>query len=192
MPDHFRDPQFLDRLKALDESAVNEVVCAYTSHLVSAGMGQGLGEDQSQDVCHNTWITFFEVLPRFEGRSHIRTFLFGIFYHKVSEYRRQKMKFENYDPIDDILESRFKEDGHWLGEVRDPSTYLEEGQMLKIVEQCMEKLPDVQKAVLNMRLIEEFSTEEICEVLNITASNFRQLLFRGRSRVKECVESHLN
>lgn len=192
MNSHFKDPAFLARLKKLEKEAVSEVVSAYTSHLISAGLGQGLSEEKARDVCHNTWLTFFDVLERFEGRSHIRTFLFGIFYHKVSEYRRQNLKYESYDPIDEVLESRFADDGHWNQAVRDPATYLENEQMMKIVEGCMEKLPDVQKAVLTMKLIEEFSTEEICEVLKLSASNFRQLLFRGRSRVKECVESHLD
>ena len=40
-----------------------------------------------------------EGIGRFEGRSHIRTFLFGIFYNKVSEHLRNRQRAEVNDPI---------------------------------------------------------------------------------------------
>ena len=97
--ENFSSPDFIERLKKCDSSALTSIVEAYTSHLFKAGLGMGLSEEQSHDTAHAAWTTFFEIIERFEGRSHIRTFLFGIFYNKVSELRRANLKFQKTDRV---------------------------------------------------------------------------------------------
>lgn len=186
--EHFRAPEFLKRLQERESIAVTEVVNAYTSHLYRAGMGLGMSEEKVQDICHNTWATFFEILPRFEGRSHVRTFLFGIFYNKCSEAYRQNGKFEKADPIEDVMESRFADNEHWANPISEPERHVNQTQMLEIIKKCMEALPIQQKAAFAMKVVEERDTEEICNILEVTNTNLRQLLFRGKNRLRECVE----
>ncbi len=186
--EHFRSPEFLEKLQNRDDLAVTEVVNAYTTHLYKAGMGMGISEEKVQDICHNTWATFFEILPRFEGRSHVRTFLFGIFYNKCSEAYRQNGKFEKADPIEEVMESRFKDNDHWSNPISEPERYVNQAQMIDIIEKCMEGLPVQQKAAFSLKVVEQRSTEEVCNILDVTNTNLRQLLYRGKNRLRECVE----
>ncbi len=186
--EHFRSPEFLKKLNERDHGAITEVVNAYTTHLYRTGMGMNMAEEKVQDICHNTWATFFEILPKFEGRSHVRTFLFGIFYNKCSEAYRQNGKFEKTDPIEDVMESRFSDKDHWSNPISDPERHVNEVQMIDIIKKCMEGLPLQQKAAFTLRVVEEKETEEVCNILDVTNTNLRQLLFRGKNRLRECVE----
>jgi len=186
--ENFSSPEFINRLKKRESKALSSIIEAYTSHLFKAGLGMGLNEEQAHDTAHAAWATFFEIIERFEGRSHIRTFLFGIFYNKVSELRRANLKFQKTDPIEDVMESRFQSDGHWREGVMDPSVFAESAQTMSIVEKCLEALPFIQRAVFTMKVVEEEDTSDICNTLDISATNLRQLLYRGKNRLRECVE----
>ena len=189
MTTNFSSDDFLKSLKAGENSARDSIVRAYTQHLYKAALGQGLSEEQSHDVAHSTWMTFFDVVARFEGRSHIRTFLFGIFYNKVSELRRSNLKYAQSDPIEDIMESKFQDNGHWKeGLPGDPEQFLDSTQGLDIISLCLDELPELQKAVFQLKVVEEDESEEICNILEISATNLRQLLYRAKSRLRECVE----
>src|SRR5947209_8350058 len=110
---NFSDPEFLDQLRGRDPTALEAIVDAYLPQLLRAARGMGFSPDEAQDLAQSVFVALMESIGRFEGRSHIRTFLFGIFYNKVSEYLREKQKVEVSDPIDEIMESRFDLEGQW-------------------------------------------------------------------------------
>lgn len=188
---NFSDPDFLEKVKALDNEALSHLIDSYTDHLYKAGLGQGLSPEIAQDVTANTWTTFIEVVPRFEGRSHIRTFLFGIFYNKVSEMRRANFKYDKTDPIEEALESSFAPDGHWAKEWADPEKSLSSSEMLKIIQICMDHLPEVQRSAFYLKHVEGEETDSILDILNLTNVNFRQIIFRAKNRIRNCVERAL-
>jgi RNA polymerase sigma-70 factor (ECF subfamily) len=184
----FTGPQFLQRLTKQESSAIEDVIGAYSTHLLRACLGMGFAEDHAKEICHATWATFFEVLPRFEGRSHVRTFLFGILYNKVMEHRRSSKKHESYDPIEDAMESDFKEDGHWIRPPQDPHRYSESTEMIEIIEKCLAHLPDTQRMAFTLKVVFEHDTDEVCNEMEISATNLRQLLFRGKARLRKCID----
>lgn len=189
MATNFSSNEFIESIKAGENSARDAIVRTYTSHLYRAGLGVGLSVEQSHDVAHSTWLTFFDVVARFEGRSHIRTFLFGIFYNKVSELRRSNKKYSETDPIEDIMETKFAEDGHWKeGLPGNPEAALDNAQGLEIISECLDQLPEQQKSVFQLKIVDEEKSGDICNILEISATNLRQLLYRAKTRLRECVE----
>ena len=77
------DTEFAARIRAGDRDALQAVVHAYMSQVLRAARGAGLSPQRAEDVTQGTFATFIEVVPRFEGRSHVRTFLFGILYKSM-------------------------------------------------------------------------------------------------------------
>jgi len=103
----FSSEEFLERLKNRDHEAVTQLVHAYTQQLFRASLGLGFDHTGAQELVQSVWTTFFDVSSRFQGKSHIRTFIFGILYNKASELRRDYSRFDSKDPVEDILEARF-------------------------------------------------------------------------------------
>jgi RNA polymerase sigma-70 factor (ECF subfamily) len=64
-------------------------------------------------------------------------------------------------------------------------------ETLSIVRQVVDGLPEAQKAVIAMRDLAGFSSEEVCESLGISEGNQRVLLHRARTKVRVALEEHL-
>ncbi len=72
------DPEFLALIRAGAPDAIQTVVQTYLGQILRAARGAGLDAQQAEDVTQETFATFIETAPRFESRSHVRTWLFGI------------------------------------------------------------------------------------------------------------------
>jgi DNA-directed RNA polymerase specialized sigma24 family protein len=67
----------------------------------------GFAETEAEDLVQDVFQTFLERLDSFEGRSQLRTWLFGILHRKALERRRATVADDRMDPIDEVFESRF-------------------------------------------------------------------------------------
>lgn len=185
---NFTDPIFLDLLKRRDRAALEQFVEAYLPELLRAGRGMGLSVEDNEDLVQSTFIAMIEGVSRFEGRSHIRTFLYGIFYNKVKEHLREKWRAEDHDPIDEVMESRFDLKGRWRQPPVDMERQMFGQEARKMIQECLESIPPGQRAAFYFREVEEMQTNEICKKMGLTTTNLGVLLFRARNRLRECLE----
>lgn len=182
------DLALLEKLRHKDPEALADIVQQHTSHLYKASLKLGFSSPEAEDLTQNVWITFFDVVDRFEGHSTVRTFLFGILYNKASELRKQKKRLEPTDEIDKILDDHFDSHGHWIKTPIDPEKFLHSTQVLDLIKKCLEFLPLNQKMAFILKDINEESTEETCNILSVTTTNLGVLLYRARNQLRECIE----
>jgi RNA polymerase sigma-70 factor, ECF subfamily len=185
---NFSDPEFLDRLKRHDLEGWEAMVDVYLPQLLRAGRGMGFSPDEAQDLAQSVFVALMESIGRFEGRSHIRTFLFGIFYNKVSEHLREKQKNEGNDPIDEVMESRFDLRGNWRQPPADIEASVFGREVGEMIQACLEKVPQTQRIAFYLREVDEMSTKEICKKMAISVTNLGVMLFRARNHLRECLE----
>jgi RNA polymerase sigma-70 factor (ECF subfamily) len=184
---NFSDKHFVERFRNGDSGAIAAIVDAYLSHILNAARAVGLDETQAQDVVQNTFTTLIEKAPQFEGRSHIRTWLFGIFYRKVAEARRGLEKDRRFDDIDEVVEGRFAPNGSWSKPPQPMAVY--GAELNRFLEECLEDVPLNQRMAFVFREVQDLSAEEICKILEVSRTNLSVLLFRARNRLRECFES---
>lgn len=169
-------------------SILENIIKQYTGYLLRGAFSLGYVGNQADDLVQNVWSTFFEILPRFEGNSQIKTFLYGIMINKVREQKREDSKNQKHDPIDKIMEDRFDSNGHWVKPPINPEQFLETSQTLEIIYDCIEKLPVTQRAAFVLWEIDGNETPEICKILDVTVTNLGVLLYRAKNRLRECIE----
>ena len=187
-PPEFSTPEFLARLQRRDREAVGAVVHAYLPQILRAARGAGLDDAAADDVTQQVFLTFIETLPRFEGRSQVRTWLFGILYHKLREARRGFQRDARHDDIDDVLEQRFDDRGMWQTPPRKTDGDLWDDQIRRHLEECLETVPERHRLAFVLREVEGLATGEICNVLEVTGTNLGVILYRARNRLRECLE----
>ncbi len=187
--DGFAGPDFLDLLRARDESALQRLVSAYLPQILRAARSSGLNPQNAEDVCQSTFVTFIEKIEDFEGRSHVRTWLFGILYRKISEMRRSAARESGGESIDQVMETRFKTDGHWQKPPRGADSATYESEVREHLADCMEGISTDQRMAFILREVEELDSEEICRTMDISRSNLGVLLYRGRNLLRECLEN---
>jgi RNA polymerase sigma-70 factor (ECF subfamily) len=186
--DGFSSQDFLNLLKAQDEAALQRLVNAYLPQILRAARGAGLNRQNAEDVCQSTFVTFIEKIDAFEGRSHVRTWLFGILYRKISEMRRAASREGATESIDQIMENRFKTGGHWQQPPRSTDMAAYEREVREHLAACLEGISTDQRMAFMLREVEELDSEDICQTMDISRSNLGVLLFRGRNLLRECLE----
>ncbi len=180
------DPRLPERIRAGESGAIREVVEAYLQQILRAARGAGLDSQRAEDITQATFAVFIEKASQFEGRSHVRTWLFGILYKKIAEARRGLERDRRADDIEEVVERRFKPDGMWSRPPQPVELY--GAEVRGFIEECLEFLPTSQRMAFVLREVEEMTTEEICKILEVTSTNLGVLLYRGRSRLREFLE----
>jgi RNA polymerase sigma-70 factor (ECF subfamily) len=92
-----------------------------------------------------------------------------------------------------VFDSLFAADGHYLTPPSDwgsPDAALSRREFFDILQMCVDRLPPRVGRVFMMREWLELETDEICQELEITATNAWALLYRARMRLRECLDLH--
>lgn len=198
----------IGRLRTGDEGAFDELVNKHHSGLIRMALGHVADREVAEEVVQDTWMAVIEGLARFEGRSSLRTWIFGILIHKakdrgVREKRHTTFSaFESHDDDNDeaVDPSRFQQSGEWAGhwafppqpwDDQTPEKLLASQQAVRAMNKAIESLPNTLKEVLVLRDVEGVDAKEACEILKITETNLYVRLHRARERVRVAVESFL-
>ena len=182
-------PDFAARIRERDAQALEEVVRRYLPQILRAAGGAGLAPQLAEDVAQDTFATFIETAPRFEGRSHVRTWLFGILYKKIAETRRNLGRDNEMDDIEEVFEQRFDETGSWTRPPRSVDAEVYDAEVRQGIDGCLDRVPTNQRMAFVLREIEGMDTREICKILEVTRTNLGVLLYRVRNRLRECLEA---
>jgi RNA polymerase sigma-70 factor, ECF subfamily len=189
-----RDADLLDRLRAGDEQAFAILVGRYQAALLTLAVGYVPSRAVAEEVVQDAWFGVLRGLGSFEGRSSFRTWLFRILVNRArtaGARERRSVAVEDMGPVVD--QSRFAATGMWSAP---PELWLENlddqamhAKMVACVRSAIGALPPRQREVVTLRDVEGLDSEEVCGVLDISHANQRVLLHRGRSKLRQVLES---
>jgi RNA polymerase sigma-70 factor (ECF subfamily) len=179
---------FLAQIQCQNSQTVEFLVKAYTEPLYKGALGLGFSATHAEELVQSVWVTFFEIAPKFQGRSHVKTFIFGILYNKASELRRDFKKIDDREPIEVVMDSRFAADGHWIKPPIDPQQFMESAETMGLIQRCLDRLPLNQRMAFCLKEIDDHGTNDICKILDVTVTNLGVLLYRAKNRLRECIE----
>lgn len=181
--------ELVRRIQAREPEALAAVVRAHLSQVLRAARGAGLDPQRAEDVTQSTFATFVEKAAEFEGRSQVRTWLFGILYRKIAEAHRELHRETRVDDIEEVVEQRFKPDGSWMRPPEQVDALMHRAEIRKLIEDCLNGVPLQQRMAFVLREVEGLLSEEICKILDVTRTNLGVLLYRVRNRLRECLET---
>lgn len=182
--------EFITQLQARNHEAFGVLINEYQVPLYKAALKMKLDFDQAEEVVQQTWTTFFESVENFEGRSHIRTYLFGILYNKIKELWRSNKKYTT-EFEDEQLEKLFSEEGHYNLSPKSPEQWLNSKQIGSIISELLETLPENQRLAFVLKEINGEPTEEICKILGVSITNLGVLIYRAKNKLRLQLEKRL-
>ena len=190
---HTTDDELLQRLVAGDETAFAALVDRYHSRLVRFAQGFVADWASAEDVAQETWVAVVRGIERFEGRSSLQTWLFGICANRARSAFGRATRTIPVDPHGPTVEpERFDPTGGWAQPPEPWSAVdarLDAESLLQVVRAAIAELPDMQRQVVTLRDVEGLTSKDVCTVLEITEANQRVLLHRGRARIRAAVEA---
>jgi RNA polymerase sigma-70 factor (TIGR02943 family) len=150
--------------------------------------------DVAEELVQETFLAALRARKNFSGRSTIRTWLVGILKHKIIDHFRAKKRVRpltDYETEDHNAAEMFDQSANWKKKPRDwgadPEDAFEQQEFWITLSAAIDDLPERMAEVFKMRELERQSTEEICEILDITPTNLGVLLFRARTRLRDAL-----
>jgi len=160
----------------------------------------------AEEVVQEAWIGILRGLPAFEGRSSLRTWMYKIVANlaKTRGVRESRslpfsaLAGDNDDPVDPSWfqgpEDPFP--GGWRAFPNDwrgiPEDRLLARETLAHVSQALDAMPPMQAEVVRLRDVLGWSSDEVCNTLDLTETNQRVLLHRGRTRIRRVLGTYLS
>jgi RNA polymerase sigma-70 factor (ECF subfamily) len=175
-------------LKERRPGAVEGLIEEFASPLLAAACSWGLSKPDAEEAVQDALVDFLEALKRFEGRSSLKTYLFGVLYHKCSERRRKSAREQATEDIEAAFDARFGSFGVWNCIPRGPEEEAVNDELKGWLADCASGLSVDQRAAFQMKVVEGRETEEVCKILAVTSTNLGVLLFRARNKLRECLE----
>ncbi|MCA1957688.1 MAG: sigma-70 family RNA polymerase sigma factor [Nitrospira sp.] len=202
------DHMLITRLRRGEEAAFDSLVAKHHGALIRMAMGFVADREVAEEVTQDTWMTVIQSLDLFEGRSSLRSWIFGILIHKAKDRgmrERRHTVFSALESIDDEGEeavdpARFHQSGeragHWAFPPRPwddqtPEKLLASKQAVAAMRRAIDALPPTLRTVLVLRDMEGVESADVCAMLQITETNLYVRLHRARERVRQAVETYL-
>src|SRR5919202_1338148 len=201
------DARLIEGLRAHDESAFEQLMREYNASLLRVAQIYVASRASAEDVVQETWLGVLNGIDRFEGRSSLKTWIFRILTN-IAKTRGQRegrsVPFSALERPDAVPEPAVEPErflppdherwpGHWATKPEPwPDERLLAVETREIVERAIEELPPAQRAVISLRDIEGWSSEEPCNALGVSETNQRVLLHRARSKVRRALEEYLS
>ncbi len=158
-------------------------------------------KNTAEDIVQETLLAVIKSGESYKKRSSIRTWLTSILKNKIMDYYRKKGR-ENliddsgFEPSD--FDNAFMRDDGWNGfwnkDFRplkwnmSPEASLEKKDFYRILGKCIGELPARFASAFAMRELNGLKSNEICDILDITPSNFWVIMHRSRASLRKCLE----
>jgi RNA polymerase sigma-70 factor (ECF subfamily) len=197
-------------LRGGDEAAFETLLERYHGTMIAVALNYVRDRAVAEEVAQETWLAVLKGIDRFEGRAALKTWLFQILVNRaktraVRESRAVPMSaLENpdlegagaaVDPDRFLPADHPQWPGHWSSAPQrwdaDPEASLLATETRGWIAEAIAALPASQRLIITLRDVQEWSADEVCESLSISAGNQRVLLHRARSRVRAALEQHL-
>ena len=206
--DYSNDSTLVEQLRAGDEHAFAWLLDRYDSALRRLARTFVATAASADEVVQETWLAVIEGIDRFERRSSLKTWIYRILMNKARTRGvrdKRAVVFSAMSPATDGLGPTFPPDrflppdhadwpGHWAVEPSAwetlPPERLEARETLVEVRNAIDGLPPTHRAVITLRDLDGWSSEEVCDLLDLTPANQRVLLHRARARVRAALETY--
>ena len=202
------DQELVEALRRGDEGAFAALVEELNPALLRLAMAHVPSRAIAEEVVQDTWIGVIKGIDRFEGRSALRTWIFQILLNNArskgvrekrvlpfAAFRRRAEEGADGPAVDaDRFQGRRSEaPGGWARppvEWSSPEEQLASDEARDVMLKAIAALPPRQREVLTLRDILGYSAEDARNALDVSETNQRVLLHRGRSKVRAELERY--
>lgn len=152
------------------KQTLEELVERYQNNLFAVTFNVCKNAQDAEDVVQDTFLRYYTMKKEFDSEQHIRAWLIRVAINKAKNcnrtfWRRNKCSLEEY---------------------MEALTF-ETPESENLFETVM-KLPEKYRIVIHLFYYEDYTVHEIAEILNLSESNVKVRLSRGRALLKEVLK----
>jgi len=174
------DEEIITRVKAGDLALYEVIMRRYNQRLYRIARAILHDDTEAEDIMQDAYVRAYIHLHQFAGRSAFSTWLTRIAVHEALTRLRSRNRHPQVDVTEYDREISMKTPSNSL----DPEQSASTGQLREFLEAAVMNLPESYRTVIMLRDIEELSTAETAEALDLTEENVKVRLHRGHGRIR--------
>lgn len=200
------DDDLVTLLRAGDEEAFRQLIDEFDAPLRRVARTYVSTDAAADEVVQDVWVGVLRGIDRFEQRSTLKTWIYRILMN-IARTRgvrdRRSIPFSSladaegegptFDP-DRFQTLAAQHPGHWsefpMRWHDHPEVRAVGHETIAVVRNALSTLPAAQQEVVRLRDLEGWTGVEVCNALDITDTNQRVLLHRGRAKIRAALESY--
>lgn len=176
-------------------NALSVWVDEYTQPMYTWAFHKVSDAEMAKDLVQDTFLAAAEKLSSFKGDSSPKTWLFSILNYKIIDHYRKKVK-QPHRMENNSFEQFFTSDGEWKKD-KQPSDWSEDSENLldnidfqAVLKECLDALPEQWSTCVKLKYLMNKKGEEICQEVEISPTNYWQIVHRAKLQLRECVEDN--
>jgi RNA polymerase sigma-70 factor (ECF subfamily) len=178
------EPEMIAAVLAGEIQFYHDLIRPYERSVYVMALSYMKNEADAEDVAQEAFIRAFRKLSSFRAESKFSTWLISITINEArTRLRRQALV--RMESLDQLLEEK----GFSPALLRDwreiPSEAIERDEVRNLIKQAVAQLPDIYRQVFLLRDVEELTTSETAEALNISIPSVKVRLHRARMMLQK-------
>jgi len=187
------DFEMVARLREGDDAAYEEIVGQYAGRMLATARRFLTNDEDALDAVQEAFVSAFKAIDRFDGRAKLGTWLFRITVNaSLARLRSRRRNAEC--SIEDLL-PRFQADGHQTrpaaGWSESADRLLEREELRCAVRMCIDSLPADYREIVILRDLEEYDTETVSRLLQVSTSVVKTRLHRARQALRTLLDPYV-
>ena len=177
------DAELCGRIRAGDKSAFERLMRRYNRTLFRTARAILRDDAEAEEAVQDAYLQAYKALPDFRGEAKLSTWLVRIAANEALARRRKLARRETLAPVVGL-------DGAARVPAREgPRDQAERGELRRLIEARIDRLPEVLRSVFVLRAVEDLSVEETAAALGIPPPTVRSRFFRARSRLRAALST---
>jgi RNA polymerase sigma-70 factor (ECF subfamily) len=178
------EPEIIAAILAGEIQLYHELIRPYERSVYLIALSYMKNEADAEDVAQEAIVSAFRKLSSFRAESKFSTWLISITINKARTLLRRQalVRMESLDQLPE-------EKGFSPALLRDwreiPSEAIERDEVRNLIQQAVAQLPDIYRQVFLLRDVEELTTSETAEALNISIPSVKVRLHRARMMLQK-------
>ncbi len=176
------DRELIRRIKAGDHQAFEALFTRHLPRVYRQAIRLVGNEAEAEEVAQDVFVSVYKKAHTFRGHSAFSTWLYRLTANAaITKLRKRKRSKET--ALDEYL-PKFRDDGEHLKPIVDWSQDVESAvartEVQRLIQQALDELPPLDKAVVVLSDQEELSNRDIAKALGLTIPAVKARLHRAR------------
>jgi RNA polymerase sigma-70 factor (ECF subfamily) len=187
------EADLVQNLQAGEPAAFRRLVQLNSANVYNVALKLLGDEQEAEDVLQETFLSAFQAIDRFEGRSQLSSWLYRIA-SNASLMRLRKRKgmttFSLDQPMGDAEQDDGRESPHLVDWSTVPDDQLLTAEAREEMDLAIAELPESLRSAFVLRDIQGLSGAETAEVLGISVQAVKNRLHRARLRLRDRLSTY--
>jgi len=176
------DEEVVARVLAGETGMFEVVMRRHNQRLYSVARAILRNDGEAEDVMQDAYVRAYEHLNQFAGRAKFSTWLTRIAVHEALARQRRGNRYQELEPMS---EREGDPMDRFASLTPNPEQQASNSEIRRLLEEAVDNLPDSYRTVFMLRDIEEMSTTDAADVLEITEENVKVRLHRARALLRK-------